>query len=264
MIQLLSVVLAVLYVGCSQPQKLTTFDSSTLKVLSYNIHHANPPSEKKTHIDLDTIAAVIRSSGADLVAIQELDSITERSNRVYQLKVLADKLNMHFHFERTIPYEGGAYGIGILSKYPLETVKAYELPHVEGTEPRKLLLASIKYKGSSVIIGCTHIDYKTKEIKQRQTQTLLDIVNRLDNEVVIIAGDFNATPDDESIRQLRPLLSDAGAENDHTIPVRKPVKKIDYIFYKKSDKVILKNSRVMAEHHYESDHLPVLAAFEIK
>ncbi|RZK47377.1 MAG: endonuclease, partial [Pedobacter sp.] len=41
-------------------------------MLSYNIHHCNPPSAG-TLIDVDTIAGVIRKLNPDLVALQEVD-----------------------------------------------------------------------------------------------------------------------------------------------------------------------------------------------
>lgn len=264
MIKLLSLsVLTSLCIGCSQPQKLATSGTGKLSVLTYNIHHGNPPAQPKGYIDLDSIAAAIQLSGADVVAIQELDSVTIRSHKTYQLQVLAEKLNMFYHFEQTIPYEGGAYGIGILSRYPIKKINAYRLPHMAGTEPRKILFATIAYKNEEIVVGCTHIDYKTKAVKVSQTNDLMNKVKEFSNDVVIIGGDFNAVPDDESITQMSSLLADAGSEKEYTIPVRKPSKKIDYIFYKKHSRVSLISSRVLTEHHYGSDHLPVLAIFNI-
>ena len=108
-----------LIVSCKSGEKQPSV-SEKLTVLTYNIHHANPPGREAGFIDLDTIVATIRSSGADIVAIQELDSVTTRSNKQFQLQLLAEKLNMHYRFERTIPFGGGAYGICILSKLPIQ------------------------------------------------------------------------------------------------------------------------------------------------
>ncbi|WP_126972987.1 endonuclease/exonuclease/phosphatase family protein [Gynurincola endophyticus] len=265
MVKLLSIsILTLLCIGCSQPKKLTTAGTGNFSVLTYNIHHGNPPTQPKGYIDLDSIAAAIQLSGADVVAIQELDSVTIRSHKTYQLKVLAEKLNMFYHFEQTIPYEGGSYGIGILSKHPIKKISAYRLPHTEGTEPRKVLFATIAYQNEEIVVGCTHIDYKTKAIKISQTADLINKVKEFSNDIIIIGGDFNAAPNDESITQMSSLLVDAGNEKEYTIPVKKPTKKIDYIFYKKHARVSLISSRVLTEHHYGSDHLPVLAGFEIK
>ena len=83
---------------------------NSIKVLSYNIHHANPPS-KPEFIDLPAIAQVIRKSGAELVALQEVDVFTDRSGKnSNQAEELAKLLDMEFFFSKGIDYQGGEYG----------------------------------------------------------------------------------------------------------------------------------------------------------
>ncbi|WP_205510613.1 endonuclease/exonuclease/phosphatase family protein [Longitalea arenae] len=257
------VLLSVFSLSCSQTQKLAA-PLTPITVLSYNIHHANPPSQSKDIIDLDTIIATIKASNAELVAIQELDSMTARSNRVYQLKVLAEKLGMHYHFERTIPYEGGAYGIGILSKYPIEKATGYQLPAISGipTEPRKLLVARIIINQLPVYFGCTHIDFKNSDVKKRQAQEVVKVLGPLKKQRLIIGGDFNAVPEEESIQYLLQHYNNAGSMNAYTIPVEQPKKKIDYIFYQPKRLSFIQDS-VFRAHNYGSDHLPVMARFTV-
>ncbi|WP_207510552.1 endonuclease/exonuclease/phosphatase family protein [Longitalea luteola] len=258
------VVLAgVFLLSCSQSRKLAA-TYTPLTVLSYNIHHANPPSRSKDVIDLDTIAATIKATNAELVAIQELDSMTIRSNRVFQLKVLADKLGMNYHFERTIPHEGGAYGIGILSKYPIAEATGYQLPAIAGipTEPRKLLVAKVIMNGLPVYFGCTHIDFKNKEVKKLQAAEVVKVLSKLKKQRLVFGGDFNAVPEEESIQYLMQYYTNAGSLNGFTIPVEKPKKKIDYIFYQQH-KLSFKKDSVLTAHSYGSDHLPVMATFNI-
>lgn len=253
-----------LLLSCSQAKKLAA-PFTPLTVLSYNIHHANPASQAKDIIDLDTIVATIKASNAELVAVQELDSVTLRSNRVYQLKVLAEKLGMYYHFERTIPYEGGAYGIGILSKYPLEEVKGYQLPAIAGipTEPRKLLVAKVIINKLPVYFGCTHIDFKNKAVKMLQAQEVVKVLSPLKKQRLLVAGDFNAKPEEESIQHLMQHYTNAGSLNAFTIPVVSPKRKIDYIFYQPNGLSFKKDS-VLTAHNYGSDHLPVMATFTIE
>jgi endonuclease/exonuclease/phosphatase family metal-dependent hydrolase len=263
-INFIFVVLTMLCFSCGSTKKLAaTF--TPLTVLTYNIHHGNPPSQSKSIIDLDTIAATIQASGAGLVAIQELDSMTVRSNKVYQLKALAEKLGMHYHFERTIPYEGGAYGIGILSKYPLETITAYPLPEVNGvkTEPRKLLLAKVVINKRLVYFGCTHVDYKNKEVNMLQVQEIVKVLTPIKKQRVVIGGDFNAVPTEASMQYMATQYAHAGDYNGLTIPVLNPKKKIDFIFYQ-SRQLRLEQDSVLTAHNYGSDHLPVIAQFEVR
>ncbi len=257
------VLFGALLMSCSQTGKLSA-TYTPLTVLSYNIHHANPPSQAKAVIDLDTIAATIKAVNAELVAVQELDSVTKRSNGVYQLKVLAEKLGMYYHFERTIPYEGGSYGIGILSKYPIKEATGYQLPSITGipTEPRKLLVVKVEINKRPVYFACTHFDFKNREVKMLQAREMVNVFSSLKKQRLIIGGDFNAVPEEESIQYLMQQYTNAGSMNAFTIPAERPNKKIDYFFYQPNG-LLLKKDSVLATHSYGSDHLPVMAAFSI-
>lgn len=253
-----------LLAACQSAKQPASGTARQLAVLSYNIHHANPPSQPAGFIDLDTIAATIRSSGADLVAIQELDSVTNRSNKQYQLQLLAEKLGMYYRFERTIPYGGGAYGIGLLSRYPISETMAYPLPNVEGieTEPRKMLLAKINIQGKTLVFGCTHFDFKNAAVKMAQAKAMLENLQQFRNYPILIAGDFNATPEDPAIRLIEASLASTGQPTDFTIPVLEPKKKIDFIFYTNNHFKLVADS-VLRSHNYGSDHLPISATFHL-
>ena len=56
-------------------------ESRRVRVLTYNIHHGEGVDGK---IDLARIAAVIQRSSADVVALQEVDQATGRSNGIDQ------------------------------------------------------------------------------------------------------------------------------------------------------------------------------------
>lgn len=90
----------------------------SLKVLTYNIHGARPPAQKDV-IDLAAIARVIRASDADLVALQEVDVRTERSGKeIDQAQDLGRLTERKVFFAKGIDFQGGEYGIAILSKLP--------------------------------------------------------------------------------------------------------------------------------------------------
>src|SRR5690606_41397928 len=85
-------------VGSCAQQASTRKEDMTLTVLSYNIHHANPPSEPDK-IDLEAIANVINESRADLVGLQEVDVHTIRSGQSSnQAEALGEKTSMTVFF----------------------------------------------------------------------------------------------------------------------------------------------------------------------
>src|SRR5215207_8498273 len=78
----------------------------TLRVLSYNIHHAEGTDGK---LDLARIAGVIRAAEPDLVAVQEVDRDTTRTNKVDQTAELAKLTKLHGEFAKAIDLQGGGY-----------------------------------------------------------------------------------------------------------------------------------------------------------
>ncbi|HEY0895575.1 MAG TPA: endonuclease/exonuclease/phosphatase family protein [Sphingobacteriaceae bacterium] len=102
----------------------STASAQTLSVMSYNIHHGADKNEVNT---LDLMGKYIKDSGADLIGLQEVDSMCSRSGKVDQMKRLAEITGMHYAFVRHFAYDGGAYGLGILSRYPIASVKDHRL-----------------------------------------------------------------------------------------------------------------------------------------
>ena len=91
----------------SNRKKQDTGGSAVIRVLSYNIHHANPPSRADL-IDMKAIANVILSERPDLVALQEADVYTSRSgSSLHQAEELGRLTGMKAYFAKAIDYAGG-------------------------------------------------------------------------------------------------------------------------------------------------------------
>jgi endonuclease/exonuclease/phosphatase family metal-dependent hydrolase len=238
-----------------------------IRILCYNIHHANPPS-RPNFIDMEAIAKVINEQRPHLVALQEVDVYTGRSGKnLHQAEELARLTGMKAFFARAINYDGGEYGVAILSKFPMEEMSNHPLPTAAGTggEPRTLAKAVITLPGGKkMVFASTHLDAQKKD-----TNRLLQIreITRLLKEVtlpVVLAGDLNAEPGTAVINHLDAHLTRSCLKNcGFTIPQINPNRTIDFIAYapKKSFRVL--EHRVIAE-SYASDHLPLLVVLQQK
>ena len=92
-----------------------SLDSSRIvRVLSFNIYHGETMNG---NFDLEQIARVIRQAEPDLVALQEVDLYTGRSGGRDLASELGLMTKMVPLFGRAMPFDGGEYGEGILSRY---------------------------------------------------------------------------------------------------------------------------------------------------
>ena len=235
-----------------------------LRVMSYNIRHANPPSRKGV-IDLEAIANVIRNEKVDLVALQEVDVYTERSGKVNQAEALAKLLGMHYYFAKAIDFGGGDYGVAILSRYPLSDTLKVPLP--EEAEPkaedRVLALATVQLPGGQRIrFGSTHLDVLNNANRLQQIQTI-NAVTEAEELPFILAGDLNDYPTSPAIAALDKVFQrtcQSGCEP--TFPQDKPDRIIDYIAFSRTSLLKVLSHHVVPE-SYASDHRPVIAVLEL-
>ncbi len=238
-----------------------------LRVLCYNIHHANPPS-KPNEIDLNAIANVIRLQNPDIVALQEVDVHTARSGSdIHQAEVLGKLTGMKSWFAKAIDYDGGEYGLAILSKYPMESMRNTPLPTAAGTngEHRALATAIITLPGNKkILFACTHLDAQGNDTNRvLQINKILEVLKK-ETLPVIIAGDFNAVPSGIVIKTLDSYFTRSCISGcPFTIPVTVPDKTIDYIAFAPASKFIVREHKVIDE-KYASDHLPVLSVLQVK
>ena len=264
-IQLFSIVVGILFISINTSCKTQKNNSSTgdkdkeLSVLTYNIHHANPPS-KPDVIDIDAICKVIKQSDADIIALQEVDVRTNRSGKIDQAKLIAEKLGMNYHFFKAIDHDGGDYGIAILSKFPIRNPQNIALPQVEKAESRTLAILEVQVKNKWINMVNTHLDAsKSDKNRVAQMKFILDKASKW-KLPVILCGDLNSVPTSETIRLLDTYFQRTCTDNClPTCPQGKPRTTIDHIATKNFPWK-QKSIEVIAE-TYASDHRPVKVVF---
>ena len=206
--------------------------SQPLRVMVYNIHAGKDAAGVD---NLERVASLIRSNEADVVLLQEVDRGTKRSGNVDQLGVLMRLTGMHGVFGKSLDYQGGEYGIAMLSRWPLSAPTVVPLrteppqPRAGGSlEPRIAMIAET----NGLRIINTHLDASREETwRLQEISRLLAAVSGAH----LIGGDFNSTPDSSVQRQvreagLRDAFAECGTGEGLTYPAGEPVKRIDYLF----------------------------------
>lgn len=260
------ILVALVFLSCSKEESTGNVKEkdkeevveTNIRVLSYNIHHG-APAGTTAPINLDNIAAVIKAQNPHLVALQEVDRNTNRSP-VDQTKVLADKLGMHYYFSRSINYQGGEFGVAILSKYPIVSTERLVLSNkASGGEQRTLVVATVEVPGLGKIkLATAHLDL----VLENRTAQVAEIneFSKKSEYPVILAGDLNMTRLDPEFLPLRTeFLLSCTNSCPLTFPADVPTKEIDFIMLNSNAAKKLTVTQYEAiKGKLESDHLPLL------
>jgi endonuclease/exonuclease/phosphatase family metal-dependent hydrolase len=237
-----------------------------VRVLTYNIHHGEGPDGR---IDLARLAAVIAGAAPDLVALQEVDEGTARAGGVHQAAELGRLTRMHHAFGQTMEFQGGGYGVAILSRWRMLSIENHPLPRTPDREPRTALTVSVSPSRdlSRLAFTSTHFDAgRDVAGKNVQAAAINEMIGGADESIRIMAGDLNSRDDSDVVRTLRqPLLDGSPTDNPGMSQWGWPWMRVDHVLARPLSRWrVLESRRVTTPMSTTaSDHLPVLVVLEI-
>jgi vancomycin resistance protein VanJ len=224
-----------------------------LTVMSYNLHQCNE--------SVESVIASILEEDADIVALQELTPLVGED--------LIQALEAEYPYH-TLHATESLWGQGLMSRYPLEQLSDGPDYHFQ--------LAVVQTPAGQVTVFNVHsptlFPTEWKEDWEWQRAFVQDLVDQIASTEgpVIVAGDFNTTPNSEHYGLLRSQLRDAFLDSGwgfgfsfpatpkYGIRLPTPVVRIDYIFHNEHfgslDTRVLKDSG-------GSDHRPVVSALRL-
>lgn len=228
-------------------------DSSLITVMSYNVHNG---IGLDGHTDYARTGRTIGRHSPDIVAVQEVDSATARSGGRYVLAELGAATGMRHTFAPAIDFQGGKYGIGILSREDPVSVRRIALPGSE--EARVMLIAEFP----RFTMVCTHLSLTAADA-MTATQIIMNETAGA-AKPLIIAGDFNLEPDSEPMRLLRDRFSPVLPADQHTFPADTPEITIDYIMTDIGSGIVAAPEPYVAgPDELASDHRPIVARLRL-
>jgi endonuclease/exonuclease/phosphatase family metal-dependent hydrolase len=244
--------------GCATAQRQPA-QSTSLRVMAYNIKHGRGMDGK---VDLERVAEVIRKQNPDLVALQEIDQVCKRSGNQNIAAELGKMLGMDHRFGKFMDFQGGEYGMAVLSRLPIKETVRHQLP--EGSEPRCALEIQVQTKdGPTLSFISIHNDWRSESIRLKQIQALLDGLKDR-RHPVILAGDFNGERTDASMKLLEnqgwSILKKSGDHN--TFPSVEPRKEIDFFVVK--GMTIESLTHKVIDERVASDHRPISAELKFQ
>ena len=171
--------------------------------------------------DITRCTDIINDARPDVVAVQELDSMTTR-RPLDVLGRLAELTGMYPTFGAAIDRQGGKYGVGVLTKE--KPLSYYRVPLPCSSEPRVMLVVEME----NYYFCCTHFSLHA-EYRNEAVKIIIEEAKKL-NKPIFLVGDFNASRDQEAMQLLaqhfyifnkRPPI--------YTFPADAPRSEIDYI-----------------------------------
>ena len=249
----LAILLALILTACGAPaDEPQPPAQDTLRIVAYNIHHGEGMD---LVLDLERIAKLIKDLNPDLVALQEIDSVVTRTGGVNQAAVLGNLTEMESVFGEFMPYQGGKYGMAVMSRWPILSSTNHRLP--DGNEPRSALSIRIQSPETGRELEFVGIHFYMTEAERLAQAQALTAAYANTARPVIIAGDFNSEPDSPVLAHLAENWAFVEKGEDNlTFSSFEPVKEIDFFALRPGADFEIINQYLIDE-PVMSDHRPL-------
>ncbi len=227
-----------------------------MRVVTYNVHKCRGMDGR---INAVRVAEVLREISPDIIALQEVMD--------HQAEALSEALEMPYVLGETRRRLGHAYGNVVLSRFPIQTARNFDLS-VRGRERRGCLRADLKMEGRLLHVFNVHLG--TALIERRVQGRKLMAPELLNAQEIasprIVLGDFNEWTRGLATRLLRSHLESADVRShlrrSRTYPGVLPFLHLDHIYY---DPVLHLEQLTLHRTRRSlvaSDHLPLIGDFE--
>ncbi len=229
-----------------------------MRVMTFNVQHF--ADIKTDRIDYDAYRKAIVGFGADIIALNEV--FDKGTSLPSQVRELCRGTDYHYYFGYAVTIGGNPYGNALLSRYPILSCETVPVPSQEGPsdvylEDRCLIKAKIDVDGKALTVLVIHFGLSEEEHRRAKNA----VIGNLESERCILMGDFNVTPEDGILAEIRERMSDTAEKLDaqkFSFPSDAPDRKIDYIFTSPDIRTLSAEIPTLVL----SDHLPYLAEIE--
>lgn len=234
-------------------------EEGSIRLVQYNVGAFH----KSGSSSLDMVSSMTKELEADVIGLNEVDSVTTRTGRVDQIKEFAEKLGgWNYKYACAMAYHGGEYGVGVCAstKFRLVSTDNIHLPQAGSEEPRAMAVMEF----DDFVFATAHLSLvEAARLEQ------IDVINAYFNQKypvgskpVFLSGDFNSRPDSETLKKLSKtwrVISDGS----FTSPAIKPSICIDYVVLRDNGANVVVRKSVVCKEFVSgsvttaSDHLPV-------
>jgi endonuclease/exonuclease/phosphatase family metal-dependent hydrolase len=244
-----------------------------LRIMTLNIAHGRGESFHQllqrtatTLANLDSIATLLKASGADVVALQEADGPSFWSGNFSHIDYLAN----HGDFSRSVRGAhadglGLSYGTALMARLDLRDPQAITFDPALSPVPKGFVVSTVSWPDNpdvEVDIVSLHLDFASEANRRRQATELIRTLQDRQRPL-IVTGDFNNSwQENSTVRQICQALTlsayNPEAPGLDTFPALG--ERLDWILV--SPGIAFRSYRVLPDS--VSDHRGVLADLELE
>lgn len=237
------------------------------RLITYNIHKGIGGMDRRYR--LDRVIETLLKYEPDLALLQEVADGLPRSHRHRQVDLLGDALGLpHRAFQQNVKLREGGYGNAILSRFPLSDVRHLDLT-IPMKKRRQALIVHCRLHDQehtrTVVVCNFHLGLagfeRTMQLRRFLRSNVLLHTDR--HTPVIAAGDFNDVYGTLGRRLLEPEGFAPAVHRVRTFPAVMPLRALDWIYYRGELHLIHSFALRAAVARRASDHLPIVAEFDV-
>jgi endonuclease/exonuclease/phosphatase family metal-dependent hydrolase len=190
-----AVLTALFFVSCGPSNEATEIPgevkgppariTSTVKILSINLAHS---LQDKTGVR--RFADWVRSTGAEVVAVQQITRSTDSKPGFDAYSELLQRLDMRGTFAKARYFQGWDSGNALFCMYPLLQSNVYPLPAGSGKVRRSLSFGLFELGLKPVAFASTDLDDDDAADRSRQVAEILSIQKSLEEHPMVVTGNF--------------------------------------------------------------------------
>lgn len=241
-------------------------DGIIFRVATYNTHKGRGIDGR---IRPSRVADVLREFNADVIALQEVVSLTGGRREQDQAQYLADTVGFEFRIGETRKLRGAAYGNVVLSRFPVKQVEIYDLT-ASRRERRGCIRCDLEVApGKIVHVFNIHLGTGYME-RRRQARMLMSREVLLASSLKhprLLLGDFNEWTRGLVSRMLQAEFESVDIQlhlnRRRTYPGVLPLMHLDHMYFDRH--LVLEEFSLHRSPKalLASDHLPLLAGFRL-
>jgi endonuclease/exonuclease/phosphatase family metal-dependent hydrolase len=242
-------------------------EAHSFRIATYNTHKCRGMDGR---IRPHRVAQVLSELGADVIALQEVVSLSGARREQNQAQYLADTVGFEFRIGETRKLRGATYGNVVLSRFPVKEVRAYDLT-ASRREPRGCIRCDLEIAPGKIVhlfnvhLGTGYLERRKQARLLMSREVLLS--PHLKNPRLVI-GDFNEWTHGLVSRLLQQHFESVDIQlhlnRKRTYPGVLPIMHLDHMYFDRElalEEFLLHRSPMAL---MASDHLPLVAGFRVK